>query len=256
MGAKLFSPNVGKNFGEAFLSTIDRERKLRQDQQQFNQSMAFKERQLNFLDAYRNSLVGVQQGNLDARNREQDFREIPPPSKPITETSLEPLFGGMVEVKREDGKVIDYGSHYKQSKTETEEEKTPLYDLSGSGKAFNEYREFESTMARDETGDYDVLGEKNLISGSQVRGLKQAKLQAVKDATDNEARKITQKVPNFYGSFQRIMGGVGKGLKIKSTGEIIQITKDNIDKVVNKLMKNESSETRDAMKTLLKRRIF
>jgi hypothetical protein len=81
--AKLFSPNVSKNFGEAFLSTVDRERKLRQQQQQFDQEMSFRNRQLNFLNAYREGLLGINQGNLDARNREQDFKEQPTAPKEL-----------------------------------------------------------------------------------------------------------------------------------------------------------------------------
>ena len=53
MGFKLFSPNVGKNFGEAFNATVDRERKLKQQQDQFNQDMAFRNRQLGLLNIYR-----------------------------------------------------------------------------------------------------------------------------------------------------------------------------------------------------------
>ena len=126
---KFISKQGIQNFGEAFLSTIDRERKLRQDQDQFNQAQAFRERQLDFLNVYRNSLTEqakAQEERLQAQfefNKEQANKPAPP--KPITETSLEPLFGGKVEVKREtdpttgESRIIDYGSHYKPSKTET-----------------------------------------------------------------------------------------------------------------------------------------
>ena len=79
-------------------------------------------------------------------------------------------------------------------------------------------------------------------------------MEAVINATDNEARRITQKVPGFYGVFQEIMGARGKEIEVD--GERIAVTKENIDKVVNVLFKGQSSQIRDAMKTLLKRRIF
>ena len=73
MGAKLFTPNVGKNFGEAFLSTIDRERKLRQDQDQFNQAQAFRERQLDFLNVYRNSLTEQAKAQEERLQNQLDY---------------------------------------------------------------------------------------------------------------------------------------------------------------------------------------
>ncbi len=63
--AKLFSPRVGQNFGEAFLSTIDRERKLRQQQLQFQQDQAFRNRQLDFLNVYREGILA----NQDAQEK-------------------------------------------------------------------------------------------------------------------------------------------------------------------------------------------
>ena len=259
MGFKLFSPNVSKNFGESFNATVDRERKLKQQQDQFNKDMAFRNRQLGLLNIYRESSVGIDQGNLDARNREQDFREIPKPISPTEQARTRPLGGGIVEERYfEDAQgnetITGYESLISPDRSGgKDKDKTPLYDLSGSGKAFNEYREFEKTAERTEEG-IDVVGQKDLMSSTQFEGMKGGKLQAVIDATDNEARKINSKVPGFYGVFQEIMGA--RGQEIEVDGKRIAVTKENVDKVVNVLFKGQSSETRDAMKTLLKRRIF
>ena len=73
--AKLFSPRVGQNFGEAFLSTLDRERKLNQQQQQFQQQMAFRNRQLNFINIYRDNLI-EQNRVQEERLRDQGIADV------------------------------------------------------------------------------------------------------------------------------------------------------------------------------------
>ena len=50
---KFISAQGIKNFGESFNATVDRERKLKQQQDQFNQQMAFRNRQLGLLNIYR-----------------------------------------------------------------------------------------------------------------------------------------------------------------------------------------------------------
>ena len=259
---KFISKQGIQNFGEAFLSTMARERKLKQEQEQFNQQMSFRSRQLKFLNNYREGLLADQDAQEKRLQTRLDFDiEQSKITKPIEQARTKPLGGGIIEERffkdaQGNETITGYESLISPDRSGgKDKDKTPLYDLSGSGKVFNEYKEFEKTAERTEEG-IDVVGQKDLMSPTQFEGMKGGKLQAVIDATDNEARKINSKVPSFYGTFQTIMGGVKNGLKIKSTGEVIQITKDNVDKVVNKLMKNESSETRDAMKTLLKRRIF
>ena len=129
-------------------------------------------------------------------------------------------------------------------------DKVSYYDLTKSGDAFREYKNLQSGIPVQDPDDSNKFGGFKVTMGnklvtlsqSEIEELKRQKIREIEDATNNESRRINSKVPGFHTTFQALFK------VIKSP--------DEIDNVVNKNLKGVSSETRDAMKTLLKRRIF
>lgn len=259
--AKLLSKQGIQNFSESFLSTIDRERKLAQNREQFQQQMAFRNRQLDFLSVYRQSLIeqgdtrlGINQGNLDARNREQDFRELPVEPKPIKQLLRTERGGGVIsdffgfDVGTDEEDIVTSINRRNLPKGTEDKEKIPFFDLSKSGDAFREFRNLQSgtplAVNEGEEGKFNVTLNNKLteVSQSEIEELKRQKIREIEDNTNNEARRINSTVPGFFDAFQAFFR------KIKSPEEI--------NSVVSKELKDMSSTTIDAMKTLLKRRIF
>ena len=63
---KFISKQGIQNFGEAFLSSIEQQRRLQQQQEQFDEQMGFRERQSDLTEVYRQGLF--------AQNQEQEAR--------------------------------------------------------------------------------------------------------------------------------------------------------------------------------------
>jgi len=58
--AKYDAGNFIGGFGEGFLKTLQSERERKQKEQEFNQKMAFETRQMNLLDAYRQTQIEME----------------------------------------------------------------------------------------------------------------------------------------------------------------------------------------------------
>ena len=108
MGAKLFTPNVGKNFGESFLATVDRERKLKQQQDQFNKDMAFKNRQLGLIDIYRTELLADQDAQEKRLQARFEFdKEQANKTKPFTGDRYENISTGVIGTEEFKGQKVN-----------------------------------------------------------------------------------------------------------------------------------------------------
>jgi len=258
---KLFSPRVSSNFTEAFLSTVDRERKLKQRREEFNQELKFRNRQLDFLNIYRNSLEQqaderIEQNRIqEKRLREQfEFDKLPKEPEPIkqllkTEENngiLSDFFGFDIGTDEED--IITSINRRNLPKKTDKKDQIPFFDLSKSGDAFREFKNLQSGIPLEvdegEEGRFNVTLNNKLteLSQSEIEELKKQKIREIEDNTNNEARRINSTVPGFFDAFQAFFR------KIKSPEEI--------NSVVSRELKGMSSTTIDAMKTLLKRRIF
>ena len=82
-----------QTFNEAFLSTLDRERKLREQREQFDREMGFRRRQLDLLDAYRQEQIAINKGHLEARQQEGVGRLLERGFTPDVESPEVELFG-------------------------------------------------------------------------------------------------------------------------------------------------------------------
>ena len=251
-----------QNFNEAFLSTMDRERKLKEQREQFDREMGFRRRQLDLLDAYRQKQVEVSEGHLEAREESNLLnREIfeweknkPVETEPLESATVEFMPGiGYVEKKTRGDVPYDFNLlKGLTSGSGEKKEKTPYYDLSKSGDLISKYQDIENAKRIPDTeedktlrGQYQYMTKEGAgvtLTPEQKSELKRRIMDDIVLTTDDEARKINSKVNGFYKTFQ---GFLNMGL-----------SPDQIDAEVNKYLKEASSETRDAMKTLLKRRIF
>jgi len=151
MGFKLFSPNVSKNFGESFNATVDRERKLKQQQDQFNQDMAFRNRQLGLIDIYRTELLADQDAQEKRLQARFEFdKEQANKTKPFTGDRYENISTGVIGTEEFKGQKVNKIYDKLEQKefqvpsfidaTKTDKDKTPkepkLSDASSKGLAW------------------------------------------------------------------------------------------------------------------------
>lgn len=299
--------NFNQQFGESFIRTLDRERTLRQQQEEFNRKMQFENRQLDFSikrnEEYQNYLNSTNQrqgyesflqnfapestlgtGRENPRTGNFDYGENGMLSTPVfKEKDIEKGYGGLdvpegnyirpsllpqtpkqEGIERtitdytdpnkpvifgitDSGKKIELGTGApKTSKGgKNQGDKTPYYDLTKSGELFNKYQDINRAERDNLTGSYQYMTKEGtgvILSPTQKAELKTRTISDLEEATNNEARKINSKVPGFYSTYQALLNMIEKP--------------EEIDTKVNEYLKDASSETRDAIKTLLKRRIF
>ena len=67
--------NFNKGFGETFNYTLNNERRLQQQQAQFDQEMEYRNRQSDLDQDYRNSTLDISRENLDINKRQEDRLE-------------------------------------------------------------------------------------------------------------------------------------------------------------------------------------
>jgi len=275
--------NFNKGFGETFNYTLNNERRLQQQQAQFNQEMEYRNRQSGLDQDYRRENIDLTKEGGIADMLGKGFKldeQTPeatvygkgfdyPPEEP---QKMRPLFDITQTFPNEQGTPTVYGiskdtleqfplgTDYSEltqrmnaNKGDKEkEEKTPYFDLTKSGDLFSKYQDIESAeripdTEKDETlrGQYQYMtkdGAGVRISPTQKAELKRRTMDDLTLAADNEARQINSKVPGFYSTYQALLNMVDKP--------------EDIDRVVNENLGSASVETRDAIKTLLRRRIF
>ena len=246
--AKLFSPRVSQNFGEAFLSTIDRERKLRQQQQQFQQDQAFRNRQLDFLQTFR-------QGTLEARSREQDFKERPVIPDPTEQARIMPLGGGFIEerfIKDVEGKETIIGFESLISPDRSGRIKgdltTPFISkdkLRSAEIRFEDFRNLSDELGR--TGEETIkLPDGTELSRERVKVLREQAFDDVVFQTDERAKQLNSIYENFDQAFRRYLKSAEEG----------KLTKNNIDNIISRDLKGAPADMIKEMKELLKSRVF
>lgn len=256
--AKLFNPkNFSDQFGESFIRTLEMDKQMRQRQEEFNRQMQFENRQLNFLQDYRNKSLEAERnapfetstGDVYTKDFSKQLWQAPPMQpKPLTQSRLKNYQGGVIEEQYQispEGEVITgYENIFSPDRSDkkNEEDKTPYYDLTKSGLAFNQYKELQSGVPTEQGFNLFLQDKPTTLTQKDLEGLKKQKIKDIEIATDNEARQINSKVPGFYSTFQGLLNTISKP--------------EDIDREVNKYLSQVSTETRDAMKTLLKRRIF
>ena len=258
------------SFGEAFLNQMTERRRLDQQRDQYIQDMAYKNRQQSFNQMYQNKMIeNMNQDNIrqDAQlgetKRYHDYI-INKPEAQQTEGSYEnPKTGTVWKWNETLQKGIDTEIPYDRNKggSGSGNNEGIYFDLTKSDKAFQEYNKFSpdnlTAMPRENSGDTDYFYPKDepykLENGSpiapkvynkdQIQTIKGQKIKELENLTDTEARKINEKVPGFFLEFQGLLkelnGNPGK-----------------IDATVNRDYKGVPSEISDAMKNLLRKRIF
>ena len=269
--------NTGSQFDEFFMNAFQFQQSLNEKRATRTQDINFKLRQLSLLSDYYDDIDKRSQRNADLRSDEglgrlygQGFTDTQEGQTPDINVFDQGLTSPVIEQKQEgiertitkningkpvifgvtdSGGLIDLGEKYYQPKSDkTTTEKTPFYDLTKSGKAFNEYKGLTGSNVKS-TGDedFEVITEKGNVefTKTELETVKGQKIKQIEETTNNEARKINSTVPGFYNSYQELLRIIPK-----------RATKEQINNIVNKELKGMSSTTMDAMKTLLKRRIF
>lgn len=266
--------NFNQGFGESFNQTISELRRLREQREQFDQEMGFRERQLGleqqrieqtarYYDYLDKNLDLQKQGDIAGMYKEGFTPDTETPDvnvfgqgfdfpKPAPPEPVEQFLGSQVR-----SGIMEYMYGYPQEGDDvitkvdrttipsdilTPKEKTPYYDLTGSGEAFNKYKELQSGVPTEKGFNVTLGGKPIALTQKELESLKSQHIKNIELATDDEARKINSKVPGFYSTFQALLN------IIESPNEI--------DSKVNEYLGGSSVETRDAIKTLLKRRIF
>jgi len=244
---KLFSPRVSQNFTEAFLSTVDRLAKEKQQRDEFNQRLQFRNRQLDFLNVYRESIIRQAGERIEETGEQNDIRNDLNALKFGELQGQNDITNDLNERKfAEKQKQNRIGNAFDIAKGQ---DKTPFYDLSKSGDSFREFKNLQSgtplVVDKGKEGRFNVTLNNKLteVSQSEIEELKSQKIREIEDNTDNEARKINSTVPGFFDAYQSFLS-------------ILKKNPEGINSLVSKTLKGMSSTTIDAMKTLLRRRIF
>lgn len=257
--AKLFSPQVGANFGETFISTVNSERKLRQQQQQFNQDLQFRNRQLDFLNIYRQGLLaeGEKRSDISQDRLDFDIDQSKIPTE-FTGDRFEPISSGVEGTGEFKGQKVNIVFDKKKKERfevpvfVSPDKNTGLTTpfVSGSKLRDTELR-FEDFQALSEEMEKSGKDEVELPDGTKLskERLKTLRKQAFDDVvfeTDERSKQLNEIYENFDQAFQ-------KYLKLASDKKL---TKDNIDSIVSRDLKGAPPDMIKEMKELLKARVF
>ena len=251
-----------QNFGEQFLSVIQNIKKERTEKEQFEKEMRYKFRQQNLMNTYYKGILENQvTDNILARERfEYEKTLLPEPPKTNIEGSYKnPETGTIWKWDETNQKPLDTGIPYDRKEgsitiVNEAPKTTPYVDVTKSDDAFTEYKKYTGkNVTPIDEDSFDVLGEKDALSGEDVKRIRGEKLKGLISETDNEAKRYNQIYMNFDETYQDFLR-VTDPTKLKP-GEK-QLTKNNLERRVTNGLKGAPNDMIKAMKDLLKKRIF
>ena len=285
--------NEAAHFSENFVTTLMALREQKQKEQEFQQKMGLEMRQQKFMSSYYDALkkdrefdnqlaeakFGVEQRSgydesMDSLSRvgtlgedlnkqfdgtfspfEKDKRYTPK-MKEGTAPSYQ------IGSKRENGKDMQYfynpknpteqipfGEEYHAptGNTTVNVDSGEYFDMTKSDDPSRTYDALTKAKWNQEKKKFEVLtadGNKEFTQ-PELDILKSRLMREIEDKTNNEARRIGKKVKNFYLEFQEYLKDAKNGI----------LTPENIDESVNEDYPDAPTETRDAIKSLLRKRI-